>query len=283
MKVNKFSIPVITVLLLITPAGFSAEMAEQVTPVTMEIAYPNLASGALSFAVAGDLPEGILLLSGAIEVTTKELDLEILKITADIREEMKKNQFFLLEQLAAKDLLLHLARTKSPQSQQDKTPLGDNKQIQDYLKEIVSAIAVTDQEIADFYTNNKDICGNTPLDQMKDQIKEYILQEKQQNAVKEHIRTLGQRIPITVSARWAKEQAIIAKENPVDQARSNGLPSMVDFGASGCRPCDMMTPILADLKKKFDGKLNVVFIHVRGTTNFGHTIWCPNHSCPGIF
>jgi len=49
----------------------------------------------------------------------------------------------------------------------------------------------------------------------------------------------------------------------VDKARASGKPSMVDFGASGCRPCEMMVPILADLKKKFEGKLNVEFVHVR--------------------
>ncbi len=37
---------------------------------------------------------------------------------------------------------------------------------------------------------------------------------------------------------------------------------MVEFGATGCVPCDMMTPILADLRKKFPGKLNVLFVHV---------------------
>ena len=26
---------------------------------------------------------------------------------------------------------------------------------------------------------------------------------------------------------------------------SSGIPTLVDFGATGCRPCDMMTPILA--------------------------------------
>ena len=37
---------------------------------------------------------------------------------------------------------------------------------------------------------------------------------------------------------------------------------MVEFGATGCVPCDMMQPILANLRKKYKDRLNVVFVHV---------------------
>ena len=42
-----------------------------------------------------------------------------------------------------------------------------------------------------------------------------------------------------------------------------GYNTLVDFGADGCKPCEMMEPILATLKKKYKGKANVVFVHVR--------------------
>jgi len=48
----------------------------------------------------------------------------------------------------------------------------------------------------------------------------------------------------------------------VGKARSSGKPSLVDFGSKGCGPCDMMAPILATLSKKYDGKANVLFVHV---------------------
>jgi thioredoxin 1 len=38
---------------------------------------------------------------------------------------------------------------------------------------------------------------------------------------------------------------------------------MVDFGADGCRPCDMLKPILESLKTDYDGKANILFVHVR--------------------
>lgn len=54
-------------------------------------------------------------------------------------------------------------------------------------------------------------------------------------------------------------------DNPVDQARLSGKPSLVEFGAAGCGPCDMMRPIIERIKKNFAEKLNVVFAHVRET------------------
>jgi thioredoxin 1 len=49
----------------------------------------------------------------------------------------------------------------------------------------------------------------------------------------------------------------------VDKARHSGKPTMVEFGAAGCVPCDMMQPILEQLRKDYPKKLNVVFVHVR--------------------
>jgi thioredoxin 1 len=43
----------------------------------------------------------------------------------------------------------------------------------------------------------------------------------------------------------------------------SGKPTMVEFGASGCIPCDMMQPILEKLRGRHGEKLNVVFVHVR--------------------
>jgi thioredoxin 1 len=50
---------------------------------------------------------------------------------------------------------------------------------------------------------------------------------------------------------------------PVHTAvQTNGLPRLVDLGATKCIPCKMMAPILEDLKKAYVGKLDVQFIDV---------------------
>ena len=133
-------------------------------------------------------------------------------------------------------------------------------------------------EVAKFYEENKEACGGATLEQVKDQLKQLVLQQKQQDLVDEHVRTLGQRMSIEVSAAWAKEQAVLAKDNPVDKARSSGKPSLVDFGSTGCRPCDMLAPILETLKAKYAGKANVLFVHVGAGADPGRTVWHPDHS-----
>lgn len=46
---------------------------------------------------------------------------------------------------------------------------------------------------------------------------------------------------------------------PVAPAR---LPKLLDLGATKCIPCKMMAPVLENLKKEYDGRLEVGFIDV---------------------
>jgi thioredoxin 1 len=50
-------------------------------------------------------------------------------------------------------------------------------------------------------------------------------------------------------------------ENSADSSKGK-LPRVVDLGASKCVPCKMMAPILEDLKKEYDGRMDVEFIDV---------------------
>lgn len=43
---------------------------------------------------------------------------------------------------------------------------------------------------------------------------------------------------------------------------SASLPRLLDLGANKCIPCKMMAPILEELKKEYQGKLDVDFIDV---------------------
>jgi thioredoxin 1 len=56
-----------------------------------------------------------------------------------------------------------------------------------------------------------------------------------------------------------------AGTNPVSTAapaEKKSLPELVDLGASKCVPCKMMAPILEELRKEYDGRLEVTFIDV---------------------
>lgn len=42
--------------------------------------------------------------------------------------------------------------------------------------------------------------------------------------------------------------------------------TLMDLGSSGCVPCDNLQPVLAALRTKYDGKINVLFYDVNRTT-----------------
>jgi len=240
------------------PATASAPTAAS-QPAGINDTYPGLASSGLTFARLADLPKGTVLKAGDLSIAEKEVADEIAKAPKEVQDQLKKNAFFLLEQMATKALLLKEAKADAGKvaSATDERAL-----IQGYLGKLAEKVKVSDDEIAEFYKNNKDAVGGAELDKVKPQIAAYLRQQKQQELVAQHVRAIGQRNVIEVSASWTKEQAVLAKDNAVDKARASGKPSLVDFGSKGCRPCDMLAPILETLKKKYDGQANVLFVSV---------------------
>ncbi|MFC2013094.1 FKBP-type peptidyl-prolyl cis-trans isomerase [Chloroflexota bacterium] len=49
---------------------------------------------------------------------------------------------------------------------------------------------------------------------------------------------------------------------PLGQVLDNGLPTLAEFGSSTCVPCKQMKPILSELSKEYEDKLNVVIVEV---------------------
>jgi thiol-disulfide isomerase/thioredoxin len=73
---------------------------------------------------------------------------------------------------------------------------------------------------------------------------------------------LGKAVPLRINKTWIEKQSRLAMDNPADKARRSGKPTLIEFGATGCVPCDMMQPILDSLRRNHPEKLNVVFVHV---------------------
>jgi thiol-disulfide isomerase/thioredoxin len=263
MKLKLVLLLIPTVLLVSGSSVWAEDQAENQPKIVQDL-YPGLTSGALSLAVPEDLPEGVLLKADNVEITSESIVKIIDAQPEPSREELKKNAFFILEQEATNQLLLNLAKKILTQSGRDISGQQDKAIMQQFFEEeVFKTMEATDEEIKAFYENNKDMCGGATLDQIKSSLKEYVLGQKKQQAASDYIRNLGKQIPIQVSQNWTKQQAALAFDNPVDKARKSGKPSMVDFGASGCKPCDMMAPILETLRKKYEGKANVLFIHVQ--------------------
>jgi len=262
MNIPKKVTLICTLILLLFKLGMAADKTASESKTVAEM-YPNLVSGVLTFARLTELPSGMLLRSDGLEISASDIDAIISKQPIYLQSQLQRNAFFILEQEANGKILFRLAK-KSLQQSEKKIDIENERQvIQFYIENLAEKVVVTDDEAKQFYQDNKDMFSRSAFEQVKEPLKQYLLQQKQQEVIDKHIRTLGKRINIEVSASWVKKYAALAKDNPVDQARYSGKPSLVDFGSVGCVPCDMMAPILDTLKEKYEGKLNVLFIHVR--------------------
>jgi len=238
--------------------GFLGSLSEAkaAKDLPIEQKYPLLATGILKSAGLAKLPNGILLKSDGVEIKEAILREIIEKADPKLRGQLEKNLFFLLEQEATKTILIHKA-------QKDGISSPGLSAIQTHLLEKTKGISISDEQARTFYDANKAMVGGMPFDQVKESIRGFLLKQKQQQAIQSYIQDLGKKTDIRVNLDWVKEQHALARDNPVDRARASGRPTMVEFGATGCIPCDMMQPILDNLRKKYPRKLNVVFVHVR--------------------
>jgi len=234
-------------------------MAEPPKSQTVEQAYPFLASTILKSAKMLNMEKGLLLTLDGMEIPESHLAEIVAKAEPSIRPELRKNLFFLLEQEAMKRLLVREAKHSGISLQ----GLNNELVIQAYLNHVLRGVTVSEMEAKAFYEENKELVGGAPFEQVKEAIQQLLLEQKKARAVDDHIQDLIRRADIIINEKWVKDQYALATDNPVDKARLSGKPTMAEFGATGCIPCDMMQPILDKLRKNYPDKLNVVFVHVR--------------------
>ncbi len=198
----------------------------------------------------------MILQAKGIAITEQDLESDLAQMPARVREQMQSNAFFLLEQQATQNLLVALARERL-----DNTTLDDERLLQRYFEDLTGSASVTDAEIEAFYTENSAMMGGAELAQIKPRIRQHLVQEKQQQMVQDHIGDLGDAMTIALSARWVDTQAVRMLDNPLDRARGSGRPTLASFGADSCMPCQMMKPIREAIQEKYDGRLNVIYVH----------------------
>jgi thioredoxin len=85
------------------------------------------------------------------------------------------------------------------------------------------------------------------------------------------VRSNGERVPADVLAQEAKDKRayLVARDKltaitpeDITAESSTGVPLLVDFWAQWCRPCRMVTPVLAGLAEQWAGRIVVRKIDV---------------------
>jgi len=238
--------------------------AQAQTPTkTLDQVHKGLSMGALRHARLVQLPKGTILRAGKLSITAAQLDAEIKKAGPQAKVQLKGHEIVMLENMATRSLLVSEARQWSARSNPEAAKLAENQLIGEYLRARTASATATDAQMKAFYNANKDMFGGATYEMVADDLRAYLTQQKRQEAVDDHINGLGKRYAIEIDSAWAAAQARTVLNNPVDRARRSGKPALVDFGSKGCGPCDMLAPILEDLKKTYAGKCEVIVVQVR--------------------
>jgi thiol-disulfide isomerase/thioredoxin len=225
---------------------------------TMNSRYPEFAQGFLKSAKLETMDDETLLKADGFTISRSEIAGAIEDQDPKIRQQLEKNLLFVLEQETIRRVLLNEAQ-KAGILMGEK---DENQMIQALFENKTKEVTVSEKEAESFYQANKEMVGGVPFDQVAEGIHQYLLQDKKQRVVIDYIDGLSESVHLRLNEQWVKAQSVLALDNPVDKARRSGKPTMVEFGATGCVPCDMMQPILDNLRKDYPDRLNVVFIHV---------------------
>lgn len=216
--------------------------------------YPCLTQGILARARAADWPErDIVLRSGDITVTAAEVQAALANAPRELRLQVEKNRFFILENLVAKRLLLRAARA----AQLAPPEAPDDDVIQLYVSNLISDVSVTDAEIQGFYEGNMDRMQGRTLETVRESIGDFLKEKKRRDAFADRIRTFCDREPVTVHRGWLAEQAKTAFDNPLDRLRTSGKPSCIVFKSTGCPPCEKQAAVLDELTPRFVDRVAV--------------------------
>lgn len=224
---------------------------------TLQESYPRIADGFLKKAKLEKLEKGTVLFSKDLVIKESDISNLVSKIDPKVRDQVQKSLFFVLDHEATRQFLVMEAKKENAQPSE-----SEEDAIKRYLTGKAASVAASDDEIKKFYEENKDALGGVSFEQVQGEIKNYLSELKRQESVQQAVLGLAEGKDLRLDSEWVKKNYELAIDNPVEKARGAGIPSMVEFGASGCKPCDMMQPILEKFRKKYEGKLNVVFLHV---------------------
>lgn len=230
---------------------------------TIDVKYPGLFNGPLKYAITDSLPSGELLVAGEVKITQAQLDAEVKKVSANLQSQIKDNIFFLLENIAVDRLINAEVQAWAKSKKINIKSMKEEDVIKKFVEELTANVTVSQQEVKEYYESNKDAFKGAKFADVEPFIKPQLINEKKQEFLNRYVNDIGKRIVIKINDDWAKLQYPKAINNPVDKLRRSGKPSLVDFGASGCVPCDMMAPMLKELKKEYSGIINVEFVDVR--------------------
>jgi thioredoxin 1 len=192
---------------------------------------------------------------------------EIDRIEEPTRGMVKEDPAQYLDMMIMKALVLQEAKKQGIQPRKD----GNDEQalIQEFLqKKFSSPPSVSREEIEEFYQVYKEALEGKTLDEVAPMIEQAIQQQKQEEAYVGFLQAIRERAAVEINQERLKAIAVKPADTATNtgedlaQALKSGRPVLVDFGSNSCVPCRQLRPILLEIKKEQEGKLEVLVIDV---------------------
>lgn len=220
--------------------------------------YPTICSGALRDAVVADLPDGVIASFYDTSIAQADLAKEIAGMNASDRGQAEKYPVHTVQRMLTNRLI---AIEASDWARKNGRSGSADDLVSAYINAGLPAIEVTEEESRTFFTEHANMFGDATFEQLKGFVVSMIREEKLLDAEDDLKRTLGKRHQIKVSASWIKAQSEKWAENPVEQARTSGKPTLAVFSVVGC--CDRMLPVVSILRGKYGAAAGFVFVNIQ--------------------
>jgi len=227
-----------------------------------------LLAGALAYVYFGGKDGGKALASvNGEKITVDRFVQEIEKIEEPTRGMLKEDPAKFLDMMIMKALVLQEARKQGPQPGNENK--GEEALLQEFLqKKFSSPPTVSKEELAAFYEIYKDRLEGKTLEEMAPMIEGIIQQQKQQEEYARFLEGLRSNAAIEIDQERLKGLAAKPADTSTNTAEDlakalkSGRPVLVDFGSNSCIPCRQLRPVLQEIRKEQEGKLEVLVIDV---------------------
>ena len=217
--------------------------------------YPGLSSGILSRAILAELPDEELVKVKEKPITRDMLDIKIMELPEERREQGENYEFYILEGMVTKPIMMAIILDI------EDLPADNDlfqKQIREYLESVMNTVEISDKEIRRFYDENPDMFSDDAFDDVKEMLQTELTRQKQREAWDEHVRNMGNEVEIRVNRAWVEEQVEKVKDNPLDKARVSDKPVLAVFVAEWSPPCQKLKPVIEKLAEELSDKAAVL-------------------------
>ena len=201
------------------------------------------------------------------KITVDKFLQEIEKIQEPTRGMVKENPAEFLDMLIMKALLLQEIRKQGVQPGNDEN--AQETVIQEFLqKKFSSPPVVSSEELGAFYETHKERLEGKTLEEVAPLIEQFIQQQKQEEEYLRFVQEIRDRAAIEINQERLQALAVKPADTATNTAEDltralqSGRPVLVDFGSNSCIPCRQLRPILHEIKKEQEGKLEVLVIDV---------------------